>query len=90
MLLLEFVIVVATIFVCCWTIGEVMNIIEMVVDEKDEREVHKVGMVVTKEWRKAKSAEPEICVRFSFRDNPSLNSLGPLCLWQCFLFSDVF
>ena len=69
MLLLEFVIVVATIFVCCWTIGEVMNIIEMVVDEKDEREVHKVGMVVTKEWRKAKSAEAEICIRFSRRDN---------------------
>ena len=41
--------------VCCWAIGEVMSVIEMVVDEKNE--VRKVGMVVTKEWRKAKSAE---------------------------------
>ena len=69
MLELEFVIMVATIFVCCWTIGEVMSVIEMVVDEKDDREVHKVGMVVTKEWRKAKSAEAELCIRFSRRDN---------------------
>ena len=29
----------------------------MVVDEKDDREVHKVGKVVTKEWTKAKSAD---------------------------------
>ena len=39
----------------CNCIGEVMSVIEMVVDEKNE--VRKVGMVVTKEWRKAKSAE---------------------------------
>ena len=31
-----------------------MSVIEMVVDEKDDREVHKVGKVVTKEWSKAK------------------------------------
>ena len=36
MLELDFVIMVATIFVCCWTIGEVMSVIKMVVDEKDE------------------------------------------------------
>ena len=36
---------VATIYVCCWAIGEVISVIEMVVDEKDDREVHKVGMV---------------------------------------------
>ena len=30
-----------------------MSVIEMVVDEKDDREVHKVGKVVTREWRKA-------------------------------------
>ena len=61
----------------------------MVLDEKDDREVHMVGMVVTKEWRKAKSAEAGICIRFSCRDNSSfrLNSLGPLCLWQCFVLS---
>ena len=47
--------------------------------------------MVTKEWKKAKSAEHGICVRFSFRDNPSfrLNSLAPLCLWQCFLFRRI-
>ena len=71
MLELEFVIMVATIFVCCWTIEEVMSVIEMVVDEKDDREVHRVGMVVrvTKVWRKAKSAEAGICIRFSCREN---------------------
>ena len=47
---------VATIYVCCWTIG-------------DDREVHKVGMVVTKEWRKVKSADAGISMRFSCRDN---------------------
>ena len=30
-----------------------MSVIEIVVDEKDDREVHKVGKVVTREWRKA-------------------------------------
>ena len=51
-----------------------------------DREVHKVEMVVTKEWRKVKSADAGICIRFSCRDNSSfrLNSLGPLCLWQFF------
>ena len=67
MLELEFVIMVATIYVCCWAIGEVINVIEMVVDEKDDREVHRVGMVVTNVWRKAKSAEAGICIRFSCR-----------------------
>ena len=86
MLKLVFVIMVATIYVCCWAIGEVISVIEMVVDEKDEREVHKVGMVVTKEWRKAKSAKLEFAFVSAFRDNSSfgLNILGPLCLWQCF------
>ena len=49
---LVFVIMVATIYVCCWAIGEVKSVIEMVLDEKDDRVVHKVEMVVTKEWRK--------------------------------------
>ena len=35
-------------------------VIEMMVDEKDDRERHKVVKVVIKEWRKAKNAEPEI------------------------------
>ena len=35
-------------------IGEVMSVIEMAVDEKDDREVHEVEKVVTKEWSKAK------------------------------------
>ena len=48
---------------------EVISVIEMVVDEKDDREVHKVGMVVTKEWRKVKSADAGISMRFSCRDN---------------------
>ena len=61
-----------------------IGVIKMVVDELDDREVHKVGRVVTKEERKVKSAVPEICIDFSCRDNSSfrLNSLGPLCLWQ--------
>ena len=51
---------------------------------------HKVRKVVSghqgQEWRKAKSAEAGICIRFSCRDNSSfiLNILGLLCLWQCF------
>ena len=69
MLKLVFVIMVATIYACCWAIGEVISVIEMVVDEKDDREVHKVGMVVTKEWRKVKSADAGISMRFSCRDN---------------------
>ena len=32
-----------------WAIGEVMVVIEMVVDEKDGWEVHKVGKVFTRE-----------------------------------------
>ena len=49
------------------------------------REVHKVRMVVTKEWRKVKSADAGIRICLSCRDNSSfsLNSLGPLCLLQC-------
>ena len=63
-----------------------MSVIEMVVDEKDDREVHKVRKVVTREWRKAKSAKLEFAFVSAFRDNSSfgLNILGPLCLWQCF------
>ena len=52
----------ATIFVCCWTIEEVMSVIEMVVAEKDDREVGRQGV------RKAKSAETGICILFSCRD----------------------
>ena len=46
-----------------------------------------MGNVVTREWRKAKSAELEFAFVSAFRDNSSfgLNILGPLCLWQCFL-----
>ena len=61
-----------------------MVVIKMVVDDK---EVYKVGKVVTKVRPKAKSAENGFFfLRFSSRDNSSfrLNSLGPLCLWQCF------
>ena len=39
------------IYVCFWAIGEVMGVIEMVVDKQDDRDVHNVGKVVTKEWR---------------------------------------
>ena len=63
-----------------------MVVIEIVVDEKDDREVNKVGKVVhTREWRKAKSAKLEFAFVSAFRDNSSfgLNILGPLCLWQC-------
>ena len=45
------------IYVCFWAIGEMMGVIEMVVDKQDDRDVHNVGKVVTKEWRKAKRAE---------------------------------
>ena len=40
-----------------WAIGEVVVVIEMVVDEKDDREVYKVRKVVTKEWTKANSSD---------------------------------
>ena len=63
---------------------EVTAVIEMVVvGEYDDREGHKVGKVVTREWRKAKL---EFAFVSAFRDNSSfgLNILGPLCLWQCF------
>ena len=49
---------------------ELHGILELVSCNHD-REVHKVGKVVTKERRKAKSAEPGICIRFSCRDNSS-------------------
>ena len=47
-----------------------------------------MGKVVTREWRKASSAELEIAFVSAFRDNSSfgLNILGPLSLWQCLLF----
>ena len=49
--------------------------------------MHKVGKVVTREWRKAKSAKLEFAFVSAFRDNSSfgLNIMGPLCLWQCFI-----
>ena len=45
-----------------------------------------MGKVVTREWRKAKSAKLEFAVVSAFRDDSSfgLDILGPLCLWQCF------
>ena len=53
--------------------------------------MHKVGKVVTREWRKAKSAELEFAFVSAFRDNSSfgLNILDPLCLWQCLFFDTV-
>ena len=47
-----------------------------------------MGKVVTREWRKAKSAELEFAFVSAFRDNSrfGLNILGPLCLWQCFFY----
>ena len=61
---------------------EVTVVIEMVVGEYDDREVHKMGKVVTREWRKARL---EFASVSAFRDNSSfgLNILGPLCLCQC-------
>ena len=47
-----------------------------------------MGKVVTREWRKAKSAKLEFAFVSAFRDNSSfvLNILGPLCLVKCLLF----
>ena len=62
-------------------IGEVMVVIEMVVDEYDDR-VYKMAKVVTKEWMKFKTAfvlDAEM-IQVSY----SNNILLPLCLWQCF------
>ena len=59
----------------CWAIGEVMVVIEMVVDEKDDREVYKKRKVVTKEWTKANSDETRF-FRFSCRGNSSFNSIA--------------
>ena len=46
-----------------------MIVIEMVVDEQDDREVYKVEKVVTKEWTKANSSDTEFlefqtCISF--------------------------
>ena len=51
-----------------------------------------MGKVVTREWRKAKSAKLEFAFVSAFRDNSSfgLNILGPLCLWQCLLINIAF
>ena len=48
-----------------YVVGAIV-VIEMMVDEKDDRvrERHRVVKLVIKEWRKAKNAEPEICVSF--------------------------
>ena len=46
-----------------YVVGAIV-VIEMLVDEKDDRERHRVVKLVIKEWRKAKTAEPEICVSF--------------------------
>ena len=46
-----------------YVVGAIV-VIEMLVDEKDDRERHRVVKLVIKEWRKAKNAEPEICVSF--------------------------
>ena len=46
-----------------YVVGAIL-VIEMMVDEKDDRERHRVVKLVIKEWRKAKNAEPEICVSF--------------------------
>ena len=50
-----------------------------------------MGKVVTREWRKAKSAKLEFVFVSAFRDNScfGLNILGPLCLWQCFKMMDT-
>ena len=48
-----------------YVVGAIV-VIEMMVDEKDDRvrERHRVVKLVIKEWRKAKNAEPEICESF--------------------------
>ena len=48
-----------------YVVGAIV-VIEMMVDEKDDRvrERHRVVKQVIKEWRKAKNVEPEICVSF--------------------------
>ena len=56
-----------------------MVVIEMVVGEKDGWEVHKVGKVVTREWRKAKSAELEFAFVSAFREYPG--SVVPLAMF---------
>ena len=66
---------------------EVTNVIEMVVGEKDGWEVHKVGKVVTREWRKAKSAELEFAFVSAFRDNSKFwtqyhGSVAPLAMFS--------
>ena len=68
-----------------------MVVIYMVVEPNVGSEVTKgvgkVGKVVNRECRKAKSAQLEFAFVSAFRDNSSfeLNILGPLCLWQCFV-----
>ena len=47
-----------------YVVGAIV-VIEMLVDEKDDRERHRVVKLVIKEWRKAKSAEAGFFVCFS-------------------------
>ena len=53
MLEMVFVIMLATIYM--YVVGAIV-VIEMLVDEKDDRERHRVVKLVIKEWRKAKNA----------------------------------
>ena len=65
-------------------IGEVMVVIEKVVDEYDDR-VYKMAKVVTKEWMKFKTADIFFVLNTEMiQVSYSNNILLPLCLWQCF------
>ena len=51
----------------------------MVVDEKNDREVYKVGKVFTKEWRKAEVLKLDfLCFFCRAYSSFGLKSLGPL------------
>ena len=58
-------------------VGKVMVVIEMVVDEQDDRKVYKVGKVATKEWTKAKSADTGFVFVLAAKTIQALNFIKP-------------
>ena len=63
-----------------------MIVIEMVVNEEDDREVYKVGKVVTKEWTKAKSADIGFVFVLAAKIIQALDSKPGSCNQTCISF----
>ena len=67
-----------------------MSVIEMVVDEKDDREVHKVGKVVTKEWGKAEVLKLEFGFVLAAEIIQVSDSIAWVCCASCKVYWHIF